>query len=133
MRVMLDTNIFVSAVLFPKGVVSRALTKALLPPYQPVVCDYVLEELKRIFIEKFPERTTELGEFLRWALPVFEVVDTPDCTCGEELFIRDENDRSILRAALANDVDILLTGDKDFLESSVIYPKIISVNTFLEY
>ena len=41
MRVMIDTNIFISAALFPKGRAAEALYKALAAPYQPVVCDYV--------------------------------------------------------------------------------------------
>ena len=42
MRVMLDTNILISAVLFPGGRTAQALLKAFSPPYEPVVCDYVL-------------------------------------------------------------------------------------------
>lgn len=34
MRVMIDTNIFISAALFPNGKAAAALKKALLPPYQ---------------------------------------------------------------------------------------------------
>ena len=41
-------------------------------------------------------------------------------------------DRPILMAALNENVDLFLTGDKDFLESTVRDPKIISVNEFLE-
>lgn len=47
MRVMIDTNIFISAVLFPNGKASAALKKALVSPYQPVTCDYVINELHR--------------------------------------------------------------------------------------
>ena len=54
MRIMIDTNIFISAALFPKGRVAEALFKAMMPPYQPVVCDYVIDELHRKFQEKFP-------------------------------------------------------------------------------
>ena len=41
-------------------------------------------------------------------------------------------DRPILRAALNAGADLFLTGDKDFLESSVKDPRIISVPVFLE-
>ena len=37
-----------------------------------------------------------------------------------------------ISAALNADVDLFLTGDKDFLESSVEDPHIISVSEFLE-
>lgn len=40
-------------------------------------------------------------------------------------------DRPILRAALDAGAELFLTGDKDFLESSVSDPRIISVNDFL--
>ena len=132
MRVMIDTNIFISAVLFPKGRAAQALFKALISPYQPVVCDYVIDELHRKFQEKFPDRTVELEAFLYTALSAFEIVQTPEDAVEAEEKIRDPKDRPILRAALNAGADLFLTGDKDFLESSVEDPRIISVQAFLE-
>ncbi|MCR5088251.1 MAG: putative toxin-antitoxin system toxin component, PIN family [Oscillospiraceae bacterium] len=132
MRIMIDTNIFISAALFPKGRASEALYKALVSPYQPVVCDYVIDELHRKFREKFPDRTVELEAFLYTALPAFEIVPTPTEAVAAEAGIRDPKDRPILRAALNAGADLFLTGDKDFLDSSVEDPRIISVQTFLE-
>ena len=60
MRIMLDTNIIISAALFPNGRASSAFYKALMQPYQPIVCDYVVDELHRKFREKFPDKLTEL-------------------------------------------------------------------------
>lgn len=48
-----------------------------------------------------------------------------------EALIRDVMDRPILRAAINADVDVLLTGDKDFLESDVIKPKIMTAAEFI--
>ncbi len=42
------------------------------------------------------------------------------------------NDRPILRAAIYANADILLTGDKDFLESGLQYPKIVTVSDFVQ-
>ena len=47
MTIMLDTNIIISAALFPNGRTAQAFFKALQPPYQPVICDYVVDELHR--------------------------------------------------------------------------------------
>ena len=132
MRIMVDTNIFISAALFPKGRAAEALYKALAAPYQPVVCDYVIDELHRKFQEKFPDRTVELEAFLYTALPSFDIVSTPEVAVEAEAKIRDPKDRPILRAALNAGADLFLTGDKDFLESSVKDPRIISVPAFLE-
>lgn len=53
MTIMLDTNIIISAALFPNGRTAAAFFKALQPPYQPVICDYVVDELHRKFGENF--------------------------------------------------------------------------------
>ncbi|MBA1336778.1 MAG: Protein of unknown function DUF132 [Firmicutes bacterium] len=49
----------------------------------------------------------------------------------KENAIRDTNDRPILRAALAANIDILITGDKDFLESGINNPKIVTAAEFI--
>ena len=59
------------------------------------------------------------------------IVPTPEESVDAESKIRDPKDRPILRAALDANVDLFLTGDKDFLESSVTDPRIISVPDFL--
>ena len=131
MKVMLDTNIIISAVLFPNGRAAQAFLKSLSYPYEPIVCDYVLNELRRKFDEKFPDKASNLDEFLQMALLFIEVVPTPTLELLEERQIRDPKDRPILRAALKNHADLFLTGNKDFLESSVSDPRIISVAEFL--
>lgn len=132
MRIMIDTNIFISAALFPNGRTAEALLKALNPPYEPIVCDYVIDELHRKFHEKFPNKLTELEAFLYNILNCIELVSTPEEENPAEVKIRDVKDRPILRAALNTHADLFLTGDKDFLESSVTDPRIIGVADFLD-
>lgn len=131
MKVMIDTNIIISAVLFPKGKAAQAFEKAMKPPYQPMICDYILDELHRKFKEKFPNRSMELEAFLYHALFCIQVVQTPQTQNAQESQIRDVKDRPILRAALDSHADVFLTGDKDFLESAIGDPRIISVHDFL--
>lgn len=131
MRVMLDTNILISAVLFPRGKVAKALHKALVSPYQPMISDYVLDEFRRKFSEKFQDKQDEMEVFLSGFLALVQVVDTPETEDETETVIRDPKDRPILRAALDAHADLFLTGDKDFLESQVTDPRIISVADFL--
>ncbi len=132
MRIMIDTNIVISAALFPNGRAALAFRKALLPPYEPLICDYVIKELHDKFSTKFSNRMVELDAFLHNALQVMKVVSTPTDEIAAEYLIRDVKDRPILRAALEAHADLFLTGDKDFLESSVTDPRIISVHTFLD-
>lgn len=93
MRILLDTNTIISAALFPNGRAAQAFFKALQPPYQLLVCDYVVDELHRKFREKFPNRLTELEAFLFNALSFIKLVPTPDEAVSAEQRIRDPKDR----------------------------------------
>ena len=131
MKVMIDTNIIISAAIKPDGNAAKAFIKAVLPPYKPIVCDYIVDEVHRKFQEKFPAHITELEAFLFNALQVIKVVSTPSVELSEEQKIRDLKDRPILRAARNAGADLLLTGDRDFLESDISNPRIISAADFL--
>lgn len=61
-----------------------------------------------------------------------EMVPTPMEEYDSEIQVRDVNDRSILRAALNVKADILLTGDKDFLESGLEKSKIMTAIDFVQ-
>ena len=132
MRCFIDTNILISAGLFPNSVPAAALKKALTPPNTAVVCDYSLDEMRRVIKNKFPTKIHDLELFLDRLLLTVELVPTPDCAHDAESEIRDIKDRPILRAAINADVDIILTGDKDFLESAVVYPKIMTAAQFIQ-
>ena len=131
MKVMIDTNIIISAALFPQGRTAQALYKAMSIPYEPILCDYVVDELHRKFDEKFPEKRLEMESFLFHLVSAVDVEKTPVDSNELEIKIRDSKDRPILRAALEEHADLFLTGDKDFLESPVTDPRIVSVPDFL--
>ncbi len=61
-----------------------------------------------------------------------ELVPIPTDENVSETQIRDVNDRPVLRAAIHAKADVLLTGDKDFLESGLENPKIMTSAAFLE-
>ncbi len=65
------------------------------------------------------------------ALTVVEVVQTPAGDISDESLIRDVSDRPILRAAVKAQADILITGDKDFLEFGIKKPKIMTASAFV--
>jgi predicted nucleic acid-binding protein len=95
-----------------------------------VVCDQNLDELRRVYDRKFPDKLDLLKNFLALALPVLEVARSPALDLEIEAKIRDISDRPILRAAVAAGVDIIVTGDKDFLESGIGKPRIMTAAEF---
>ena len=47
--------------------------------------------------------------------------------------IRDMKDQPILNAAITSNVDIIITGDKDFLSLDIKRPKCMTAAEFLEF
>ncbi|MDD6168799.1 MAG: putative toxin-antitoxin system toxin component, PIN family [Lachnospiraceae bacterium] len=132
MRILIDTNILISAALNSHGTPYKAYLRAVTYPNKGIICDQNIEELWRIFNRKFPAKISMLEKFLAYSLSVIEVVATPETEEVSEKLIRDVKDRPILRAAMNAKADVLLTGDKDFLESEVQNPKIMTAAEFLE-
>lgn len=132
MRILIDTNVLISAALNPNGIPFQAYKKAASYPNRGLICEQNVDELKRIFNKKFPAKLAALDKFLSIALVTLELVPVSDEEIGEELLVRDINDRPILRAAIKAKADILLTGDKDFLESGIEDPRIMTPAEFIE-
>lgn len=131
MKVLIDTNILISGALSPNGTPFKAYIKAVSYPNNGIICEQNLDELRRIFNRKFPSKLSALDEFLALALPAIEIVPMPESEDENESKIRDVMDRPILRAAINAKADIILTGDKDFLESGITNPKILTAAEFL--
>jgi len=132
-KYLFDTNILVSAALFPDGVAGQAYDAALVTPVTVVVCDYSLAELRSVFKRKFPGREAVLTRFIDGIEPGIRIVSTPlDQVAGmSDVSIRDPKDLPILNAALAAHVDVIVTGDKDLLEAGLGHPDVITPAEFL--
>ena len=131
-NVLFDTNILVSAILNNCSVPYQAYKKAVEPPYQGLICEQSLEELRRVFNRKFPGKIQALERFIASTLSVVEVVPVPVSSYPDEDEIRDIDDRPILRAAIKASADILISGDNDFLESSITNPRIMTAAQFVQ-
>ena len=131
MRVLIDSNILFSAAYAKGSVPHQAYAKAVEPPCQCIVSELPLEEIRRAYSRKFPERAGALERFIASALTVVEVVPVPHAKHPDEDEIRDPDGRPILRSAIEAAVDIIATGDKDFLESGLGCPQIMTAAAFL--
>ena len=133
MRVLIDTNVLVSAALNAKGTPFKAYIKAATYPNHGLICEQNVDEIKRIFNKKFPDKIAALDKFLSLALMTLELVPVPMNEKMAESQIRDVDDRPILRAAIEAKADVLLTRDRVFLESGVKNPMIMTPTEFVEY
>lgn len=129
MRIMLDTNILISAFLF-KSKIMNNLIQELSIHHEIVICSYTIKELKLLFKEKFKVNLKELDYFLE-TFP-FTLVYSPNNISNKLFNIRDEDDYIILHTAIVENIDIFITGDKDFDGINIKKPKIMNASTFLE-
>jgi putative PIN family toxin of toxin-antitoxin system len=128
MRILADTNIIISAILFPNSVVARVWSH-IIECHHVLISKYSIGELKAVFQRKFPDNIGVLQHFL--ARLACEIVDAeqPDTEIPP---IRDKTDLPILIAAIAADADILLTGDKDFTNIPLNKPVVMSPSAFMK-
>lgn len=127
MRVLVDTNILISTILFPHTKVAKALLY-ITEHHDVVLCDCNIYELREVLNRKKPDKLPDVEVFL--AELSYELI--PAAYHAEKL-IRDVKDQPILNAAIISNVDIILTGDKDFLCLEIEHPKCMNVADFLEH
>lgn len=124
-RVLADTNILISAFLFPGSVPDRALQHILTRDHL-VLTEWILNEFARVVARNWPNRADAGRAFL-------EAIDH-DLAAPTETALRisDPGDQPILEAAIGGSVDILVTGDKRFFSLGLHRPRILSAREFLE-
>lgn len=128
MRIMLDTNVLISALLFP-GAEMDAMMNCIFTQHQLVLSSYVVDELKSVVKRKFPSREIAINRLLM--MMSFEYVYTPIKIESGLFNIRDVKDYPVLYTAIIEDVDILVTGDKDFSDIDIERPEIMSPAQFI--
>lgn len=129
MRVMIDTNVILSALLFPNERMNRLMDRVT-HEHHLVLSSYVVEELLEVTRRKFKSKVDSIDSLLS-QLP-YELVYTPKQPKTGLFEIRDQKDYPVLYSAIMEDVDVFITGDKDFSDIDIEKPEILAPPDFLE-
>ena len=113
MRVVLDTNVFVSLLIRPGDTflaLADYIDRSTTILYSEETLTELVDVLRRRKFSKYtaPE---EVAEFVRWIVGTGELVAVTDHLTGS----RDVTDNKFLSLAVAGQADYLVTGDKDLL------------------
>lgn len=127
MRVMVDTNVLFSAILFPNGQAAKILYKCL-TAHEIVIPSYVIGELKRVIQKKYPSKLYAIDLFLEKLS--FDLVYTPENIKDGLFRIRDPKDYPILYTAIIENVDVVISGDEDFKDTDITHPEILTPAEF---
>ena len=116
MRVVVDTNVAVSAILFERGRLTWIREAWTLGRIRPLVDRPCLEELLRVFTyPKFGLVESEIRSLLGSYLPHVETVDVAGRLRGLPR-CRDPEDQKFLELAARGRAEVLVTGDAALLE-----------------
>ncbi|MDR2239087.1 MAG: putative toxin-antitoxin system toxin component, PIN family [Zoogloeaceae bacterium] len=122
-RVVLDTNIVLSALLFDTGRLAWVRHAWQHRQLQPLVCAETVNELLRVLAyPKFNLTTDEQRELLADFLPYAEIVTLPN-PWPDLPVCRDERDQMFLALAEIGNVDALVTGDADILALREVFSR----------
>ena len=127
-KVLLDTNILISAMVFggkPKQTLHSILEEEFLAITSPVL----LAELKEVLSKKFPLRETDFKLTIKNIEEIFKTIQ-PKKTIN---VLKDDDDNRVLEAALEGNCKYIVTGDKELLRlKSYHNVRIVTADQFLK-
>jgi predicted nucleic acid-binding protein len=126
MKIMTDTNILFFFFLFPNSRPAQAVFYVT-EQHNLVLFDYIISELRDVVSRKKPNLLADIDVFMA-ELP-YELILAPR---QPNKLIADPKDHPILNAAIIAAVDIIISGDKHFLDLKMEHPKTMSVADFLD-
>jgi putative PIN family toxin of toxin-antitoxin system len=124
MRVVIDTNVFVSGLMLPTSVPGRILAAAIAGGFEIVLCEAMLEEIgAALRYPKVRKRIAlsdeELDRYVQALRFIADVVDPAGATVSVP---GDRDDDVILATLLVAKADWLVTGDTALLALANKYP-----------
>jgi len=129
MKVVFDTNILVSALVFPGGRADIALRRIIEARVQLLLSKPILDELLGILARKFSRDVEELAHVAVF-LSDLSVVVKPR---RKFAVLADEPDNRILECAVTGRADAIVTGDKALLGlKNFRNVKLLSLRAYLE-
>jgi putative PIN family toxin of toxin-antitoxin system len=129
MRVAVDTNVILSAVLFPKSSIWKT-AKYIEENHTMLLSQYVIDEARLVMKRKFIQKEKEFNSYLSEAH--YERIRFDISDFSQYPAVRDPKDIPVLAYAIEADADIFLTGDKDFSDIVLAKPKIMTPKEFEE-
>ncbi len=112
MRVVFDTNIYISALVFPGGLAEKAIYRVLEGKDELFISKAILDELLRVLATRFSKDREELARLAVWLSEIAQFVSPK----RKITVLRDEADNRILECAVEAGAEVIITGDREILD-----------------
>jgi uncharacterized protein len=130
MRVVFDTNIFISALAIPGSLAEKAVSRIIEGRDELVISPDIIKEVLSVLSLKFGRDREALSHVAVILSELGELVE-PKQTVR---VLKDEPDNRILECATFGKADIIVTGDKEMLRlREYMGVKIASLREYLEF
>jgi putative PIN family toxin of toxin-antitoxin system len=128
-KVVFDTNVLVSALVFPGGRGEEALSRIIAERDELILSKPILDELLAVLARKFSRDTEELARVALFLADIGSMVKPR----RRVAVLKDAADNRILECALAGRAQAVVTGDKALLALEEYQGvRILSLASFLE-
>jgi uncharacterized protein len=129
MRVVIDTNVFISALMFG-GLPGALLDLALIKPFTMLTSEVLLDELHEKLCGKF-RVSAEDAHLIRARITASAEIITPKETLN--VITDDPDDNRVLECAVSGKADVMVSGDRHLLTlGSYQAIPILRVREFME-
>jgi putative PIN family toxin of toxin-antitoxin system len=127
-KVVFDTNILVSALVFPGGRGEAALVRILQEQDSLLLSKAILDELLGVLARKFSRDAEELARIAVFLADLATTVQ-PRQTLK---IMKDDPDNRILECAVAGHADVIVTGDRALLDLQAFRGvRVVSLHDYL--
>ena len=128
MKVVFDTNVYVSALTLPDGRGDQALRKIVEGEDSLALSKQILDELLSVLARKFARNREELARVAVFLSNLGEIVEPAESLT----VLADEPDNRIVECALAANAQLIVTGDRAMLALGEYQGiRIISLSAYL--
>ena len=127
LKIMVDTNVLISMYVFPSALMSIAFE--VIFSNDVILSEYITSEFHNVINKKFSAKSDKAEEFL--GRLKCTVIDTPDKDILGDISVRDVKDNLVLASAISADVDVLISGDRDFESVNIKRPEILKIAEFM--
>lgn len=129
MKVVFDTNVFISAIVVPRGNAEKAVQKTIEGEDTLVISREIIGETLSVLSQKFHRDREAISHVALYLTDLCQVVKP----AKRVRVLKDEPDNRILECALSGKADAIVTGDKEMLKLKEFKGiRIISLKEYLE-
>ncbi len=113
MRVVLDSNVLISAVVYPRGRVAPLWEAAIAQRYEVLISPFIVLEVSRILRNVFHWEEKRVKRLQQDMARIGEIIVPRLTLC---VIAADPTDDRILECAIAGKADLIVSGDRHLLQ-----------------